>query len=417
MSFGIWTSTFPGTVQAQQNPVWFPFNGKSYFLLGVNYPWYNGYRSLDLGPYLGTKTIGSVASVSSRKETWNMPARPPHDVPDAPSSVRPGTTGFNAEGIEKQFEDMHRIGIHVLRWFFGGDGRSLMIFDGANRCTGVDSEALQNVDRVLALAKDNDVYLVPVLFDFRFVGGDSWLRYEDNSPVTGRADVIRDSDKRQALIENFIKPLVKSCANSSAILYWEIMNEAGNVVQGTDPVTGFNASRNQGPRNRPKVSVVEMQTFLNEAYEAIKSVDQTHPVMPSGLARPWQLPMVVGRVKADLYGAHYKDDGSDFDRIQPVAAIRDELFRTYKLTLDKPLVMTEGPAQLQRHLTEYLNGAFDGGWAGYLPWSYYRLIGFNDLKRYPQIVTSNPNKPQAAANIDLYHAFNRSHAAAVKLGL
>jgi hypothetical protein len=100
-----------------------------------------------------------------------------------------------------------------------------------------------------------------------------------------------------------------------------------------------------------------------------------------------------------------------------VAAIRDELFRRYKLTLDKPSVMTEGPAQLQRHLTEYLNGAFDGGWAGYLPWSYYRLIGFNDLKRYPQIVTSNPNKPQAAANIDLYHAFNRSHAAAVKLGL
>ena len=407
-------SMLPGTVQAQQNPVWFPFNGKSYFLLGVNYPWYNGYRSLDLGPYLGTKTIGSVGFVSSPRETLNIP---PHDVPDAPTSVRPGTTGFNAEGIEKQFEDMHRIGIHVLRWFFGGDGRSVMIFDGSNRCTGVDSKALQNVDRVLTLAKDNDVYLVPVLFDFRFVCGDNWLRYEDNSPVTGRADVIRDSDKRRALIENFIKPLVKSCANSSAILYWEIMNEAGNVVQGIDPATGFTIGRRPMLRTRPMVSVVEMQTFMNEAYDAIKSVDQAHPVMPSGLARPWQLPMIVGRVKADLYGAHYNDDGSDFYRIRPVSAIRDDLFRRYKLTLDKPLVMTEGPALIQRHLAEYLNGAFDGGWAGYLPWSYYRLIGLSDLKRYPQIVTSNVNKPQAAANIDLYRAFNRSHAAAVKLGM
>jgi hypothetical protein len=86
-------------------------------------------------------------------------------------------------------------------------------------------------------------------------------------------------------------------------------------------------------------------------------------------------------------------------------------------TLDKPLVMTEGPALIQRHLAEYLNGAFDGGWTGSLPWSYYRLIGLSDLKRYPQIVTSNVNKPQAAANIDLYRAFNRSHAAAVKLGM
>jgi hypothetical protein len=83
----------PGTVQSQQNPIWFPFKGKSYFLLGVNYPWYNGYRSLDLGPCLGTKTIGSVGFVASLRETLNIP---PHDVPDAPTSVRPGTTGFSA---------------------------------------------------------------------------------------------------------------------------------------------------------------------------------------------------------------------------------------------------------------------------------------------------------------------------------
>jgi hypothetical protein len=62
---------------------------------------------------------------------------------------------------------------------------------------------------------------------------------------------------------------------------------------------------------RVVLRLVEMQTFSNEVYDAIKSVDLNHLVMPSGLGRPRQLPLVVGRVKADLFGTHYNDDGSD----------------------------------------------------------------------------------------------------------
>jgi hypothetical protein len=244
-----------------------------------------------------------------------------------------------------------------------------MTFDQHENCTGIDSAALQNVDQVLALAEANQVYLVPVLFDFTFVSGDRWLRFEDGSLALGHADVIRQPGKRKSLIENFVKPLVKRCANSRAVLYWEIMNEAGNVVQGTDPVTGFKMGEKARWQDGAKVSVVEMQTFLNEIYDAIKSVDQSHLVMPSGVGRPWQLPLVVGRVKADLFGAHYNDDGSDWYRIQPVANISNHLRRKHGLVLNKPLVMTEGPSQLQNHLNEYLQSAFDGGWAGYLAWS------------------------------------------------
>jgi hypothetical protein len=45
--------------------------------------------------------------------------------------------------------------------------------------------------------------------------------------------------------------------------------------------------------------------------------------------------------------------------------------------------MTEGPAQMGHHLDEYVQSAFKGGWAGYLAWTYYRLIGLNALRRYP----------------------------------
>jgi Cellulase (glycosyl hydrolase family 5) len=407
----VWTAGLTQRVTAQERPPWFPFNGKTWFLLGANYPWYNGHRGLDLGPYLGSKTIGTVAFAGPRDNPGYG-----RDLQSPSVPIHTGTTGFNSRGIEAQLQDMQSLGIHVLRWFFGNDGRSFMTLDERETCTGIDSTALQNVDRVLALAEAHQVYLVPVLFDFRFVSGDQWLRFDDGSLSFGHSDVIRSSEKRKSLIENFVQPLVKRCANSKAILYWEIMNEAGNVVQGTDPATGFALGRN-APANKAKVSVVEMQTFLNEVYDAIKSVDQTHPVMPSGLGRPWQLPLVVGRVKADLYGAHYNDNGSDWDRIEPVANISNWLHNRFGLVLNKPLVMTEGPAEVRHHLDAYLQGAFAGGWAGYLAWSYYTLIGFNNLVRYPRIVTSKDGSPLARPNVDLYRRFDQAHEGAVKLGM
>jgi hypothetical protein len=407
----VWTTGLKQPALGQGKPLWFPFNSETWFLLGADYPWYNGYRGLDLGPYLGSKTIATVAFANPRNSGYG------HDIQSQANPIRPGTTGFNSGGIEAQLQDMQSIGIHVLRWFFGNDGRSFMLFDRQDNCTGIDSTASQNVDRVLALAEIHQVYLVPVLFDFRFISGDHWLKFDDGSSGTGRADVVRDPEKRKSLIENFVKPLVKRCADSKAILYWEIMNEAGNVVQGTDPVTGFTQEGNGRIPGEAKVSVVEMQTFLNEVYDAIKSVDPNHLVMPSGLGRPRQLPLVVGRVKADLFGTHYNDDGSDWERIQSVAEISSELHRRFGLVLDKPLVMTEGPAEIERHLNDYLQKAYDGGWAGYLAWSYYRIIGYNALKRYPRTVTSKEAPPAGSASVNVYRHFNQVHADAVKLGM
>jgi hypothetical protein len=130
-----WTAGLTQRAMGQEKPLWFPFNGKTWFLLGVNYPWYNGYRGLDLGPYLGSKTIATVAFASPRNSGEG------HDVQFPSIAIRPGITGFNADGIEAQLTDMQTVGIHVLRWFFGNDGRSFMIFDQHDTCAGIDSTA------------------------------------------------------------------------------------------------------------------------------------------------------------------------------------------------------------------------------------------------------------------------------------
>ena len=63
-------ANIPAHAQHEQMRLGFPFEGKPRFLLGVNYPSYNGYRGLDLAPYRGSKTIGSIAYVSPKKAPW-----------------------------------------------------------------------------------------------------------------------------------------------------------------------------------------------------------------------------------------------------------------------------------------------------------------------------------------------------------
>jgi len=254
-------------------PLWLERQGKRVFLLGANYPWYNGFRGLDLGRLRGTKTIAGVAF-------WNG-----RDLQSPLQPLAPGVTGFDPAGIEAQFSDMHAIGIHALRWILVCDDRAFLELDRQGNCTGIDLESLRSLDAALALAAKHRIFLAPCLLDFRFVTGDEHVRYSDGTSGESHADVIRTPQKRKLLVEKFVKPLV----------------------------------------------------------------------------------------------------------------------------------MTEGTAAMKTHLDYYVTSAFEGGWAGYFPWTYYRLVGLNDLIRYPRIVTSKDKGEAAGANLEFYRKFNREHAAALSL--
>jgi hypothetical protein len=305
--------------------------GKEYFLLGVNYPWYNGYRGIDIGRLNASKEIKSYSypvDVEGRIEIFSFP------------HVPSGGSGFDAIGIERQFEDMHNIGVRVIRWIWGWDGRDFFDLDQRENCTGVSPDVFTHLDLILQLAAKHHLYLVPVLLDFRFVAGDAprnpqrRLRYRDGTTETPHANIIKDPKKRRIFIEQCIKPLVQRYRDSDHIIIWEIMNEAGNIAYGKDNQTGYTA---KGGLKLPEDKLVRidlLQEFFNEVYIAIKSVDQKHYVLSSGLARPNQLPMLVGRVKADLYGAHYNNDGvSDYGKVMSVSEIQKKYLTLFHWTL------------------------------------------------------------------------------------
>jgi hypothetical protein len=374
----------------------FPWHGRKVFLFGCNYPWYNGWRGIDLGRYYGTKIIESLSWINGR------------DLQQPPKPIPPGTTGFDAAGIDAQMADMESHGLHAVRWFFGNDGRAFFVLDQNDNCQGVEPISLQHVDTVMQLAALHHIYLIPSIFDFRFVCGDDKLKYEDGTFGKPHAIAITDAQKRKRLLELYVKPLVRRYANSDRILFWEIMNEAGNVTTGKDPVTGFEWTGGAHLPPDKRLSVQQLQDFLNETYDVIKSVDPNHLVMPAGLARPKELPLVVNRVKADVYGAHYDDDGvTDYGNAMSVPQIQSKILSKYSLKLDRPLVMTESTSDLNTHLEYYVKAAYDGGWAGILPWSYSGLIRSSDFVRYSYVPTSrDASNP---ATIDYCRKFAEAH--------
>ena len=386
--------------------------GKEYFLLGANYPFYNGLRGLDIGRLSPRKEIVFFSHPAQGGRLNNPLAFP---------SVPPGGTGFNATAIEKQLEDMSHIGIRVVRWIWGWDGRAFFDLDPQEHCLGLSAEVFTHVDQILQFAAKHRLYLMPVLLDFRFVSGDAprfperRLRYRDGTTEPPHADVIRNPRKRRMLIDNCIMPLIQRYKDSDQIIIWEIMNEAGNVAYGQDDQTGYTIKSGEKFPPEGSIHIRILQAFLNEVYDAIKSIDKKHHVLSSGLARPTQLPMIVGRVKSDLYGAHYNDDGtSDYGKVASVEKIREQLMAKYKLKMDKPLLMTESTAHKKSHLDYYINSAYDGGWAGILPWTYYQLIGYHEFNHYKEIVTSKDNK--GTQNVEFFQNWQRQHKSDTDIG-
>jgi thiaminase len=118
--------------------------------------------------------------------------------------------------------------------------------------------------------------------------------------------------------------------------------------------------------------------------------------------------MLVGRVKGDLYGAHYKDDGiTHFGQVESIQTIQSQILSRFGLKLDKPLLMTESTAKLGTHLDYYVDAAYRNGWAGILIWTYYQLIGYHEFNHHKEIVTSKDNK--GAENVQFFQNWQKQH--------
>lgn len=244
----------------------------------------------------------------------------------------------NREKLARTLDRLDAQGVKHLRWFMLCDGRSGIRYDKDGTPLGLDDKFTADVDAALAEARKRGMTITFALADFL------WFKGEKDRP--GRADLLRDPAKRQALLDNVITPILKRYGKDPAIEAWDIVNEPEWAVFGYG-----------SPDPRASVAPSEMRDYIRQAAARVHQHTDHQATVGSASTR-W-LGLVQG-LGLDLYQAHW------YDHFENKAPLGKPVER-YKL--DRPLILGEFPTKgSKKDGQALLDTALAAGFAGAMPW-------------------------------------------------
>lgn len=283
--------------------------------------------------------------------------------------------------IENHLEDLHDIGISIIRWFVLADG---LVYGTGLNAPRIDVastrwvfdppsmpvEVLDHFEELLRrITQFNAVHvrplqLLPVLIDFHFceagipiltpAGADPGAIALDADWVKqGRNDCVVDDEKRQTFLATTLDRFLEvSGRYVDAVYAWDIINEPDWITSGWHP----------DRRNDHPVPLTMMNAFLRDAIERVQSAG-FRATVGFGLVET----LLTSDVHADLNQFHHYPGGT---RILPpqlfepnTAAILGE-FSTVPNDIWPELDLRH-----QRVLNR-LRTARDRGYPVAIPWSY-----------------------------------------------
>ena len=278
-----------------------------------------------------------------------------------------GITSWNARGISAQaavhdqkLSDMAAHGASVVRWWVFPDLRGDGIAFGPNDLpTGLGGTALVDLAKALELAQKNDVYLMLCLFSF-----DAFRPGATNSGlwVPGLAPIVKDSQKRTALLEQVLRPFVRAAAtspNADRVISWDVINEPEWAMSGKSPHGDPDYAPISGLET---LTHAEMEGFVKNVISLLRSESKAL-VTVGGTAMKWGHAWTG--VDVDFYQVHM------YDWTNQLWPYTDPPSK-YGL-VDKPLVIGEFPMDDLVPGVSYakvVSSLWATGYAGALSWQY-----------------------------------------------
>jgi hypothetical protein len=279
----------------------------SRFVVGVNLPW------VSYGTDVGASAWFPHGGLSQR--------------PDA------------LELLDRTLASIAADGISVVRVFLLCDARSGVRFED-DLPTGIDDLVLSDIEALVNAARRHQVTLMPVLFDFHLCRPQ---RIVDRVQLGGRSRLIGDGERRRALVDRVVRPIVERFGDEEAIVAWDIINEPEWCLRG-------------GLFRRTWVPFEAMQRFLGDTVECVKGAAR-QPVTV-GCAGTWRLDL-VRPLGLDFYQIHWYERFGWSTLIRPVAELGLD---------DRPVILGEFAGRSAR-LHDVLAAARDAGYEGALVWS------------------------------------------------
>jgi hypothetical protein len=210
-----------------------------------------------------------------------------------------GVGGARAE-LAASMREMKAAGVSVIRWWmfprllsdgiaFGSDGAP----------SGVRGTLLADVREALAIAEQEDVYLVLTLFSFDNFRPST---VEGGVKSPGIRPMVVDPARRRNLLQNLVAPVareVEASPHRTRVIAWDLVNEpewamTGPNLYGGD---GFTAQSSLEP-----VTHAEMEGFLREAAATVRGSSGAL-VTVGGAAIKWASAWT--KLGLDFYQLHY----------------------------------------------------------------------------------------------------------------
>jgi len=307
-----------------------------------------------------------------------------------------GDTPLNATAFRAAMKAVADSGGNTMRVWLSTNGSKDPVFGPDGYVSGLGAKTVENVQQMLAIAKEQKMLLMPVLLTHNFMQSQSGVNLANN-----RKMLTTDSGLA-AYIAKAVVPLVTAIGKDPNLVCWEIANEAEGMVEGV----GWTSQ---------KIAKLDVQKFTNRMAGAIR----------------WSVPGVLvstGTVQA-IYLTWYTDAalkaaGGDNDGILDFYQVHyygwngtgNSPFRkgAAAWSVDKPLVVGEfassswsqatastSPMQDAEMVDTLLENLYKGGYAGGLFWQYQPDAGDAWMKGF---ATSAPSLAK----------FARAHAADVK---
>lgn len=250
------------------------------------------------------------------------------------------------------------------------DGRAGLRLSRDGTPSGLDDHFFADADAGIGLAGEHGLRLMLVLLDFHWFRPARWV---NGVQLGGRGHVVTRPDRRAALLEEVIAPILERYGHHPAVWAWDVINEPEW------------ATRRMGGGFRHSVSAPVMRELI-EAIAAMVRLYTEHS-LTVGLVSTRALDLVRG-ADVDFYQLHWYD--SVADRVPLDGPVSD-------LGLDRPVLLGEFPTAGSPRLTDAILGAARGsGYAGALAWSLLAADSASDFARAEPMLASWAARTQRA---------------------
>ena len=307
-----------------------------------------------------------------------------------------GNTPLNATAFRAAMKAVADSGGNTMRVWLSTNGANDPVFGADGYVSSLGSKTVENVQQMLAIAKENKMLLMPVLLTHNFMQSQSGVNLANN-----RKMLTTDSGL-SAYITKAVVPLVTAIGKDPNLVCWEIANEAEGMVEGV----GWTSQ---------KIAKLDVQKFTNRMAGAIRRAVPGVLVSTGTVQAAYLNWYTDAALKAaggdndgtmDFYMVHYYGwNGTGNSPFRKGAAA---------WSVDKPLVVGEfassswsqstassSPMQDAEMVDTLLENLYKGGYAGGLFWQYQPDAGDPWMKGF---ATSAPSLAK----------FARAHPADVK---